>query len=158
MKNICLMEAPHFIWRSPATFYELNAMETARKPFAAGKRSLVYLEDKVIVKKAHPKSTAVNRMNNEAYWLSMLNKHKIGPRLLHASENEIRLEFIEGTRIVDWIKENKKPNIKQVLIKILKQCRTLDKLHVNKYELTNPYKHIIIRNNEPIMIDFARCR
>ncbi len=133
-------------------------METAGKPFAAGKRSLVYLEGKVIVKKVNPKSNAINRINNEAHWLSILNRHKIGPKLLHASENEIRLEFIEGTRIIDWIKENKKPCIRQVLIKILKQCRELDKLHVNKYELTNPYKHIIIRNNKPVMIDFERCR
>ena len=32
----------------------------------------------------------------------------------------------------------------------------LDKLKINKKELTNPYKHIII-NKKIVMIDFERC-
>ena len=158
MKNICLMEALHFIWRSHIAFYELNTMETARKPFATGKRSVVYLEGNQIVKKTHPNSKAINRINNEIYWLNLVNKHNIGPKFLGATSSEIRLELVDGTRIIEWIRSSNRPAIKAVLIKILKQCRTLDKIHVNKYELTNPYKHIIIRNNEPIMIDFERCR
>jgi len=39
------------------------------------------------------------------------------------------------------------------------QLLKLDKLKINKFELTNPYKHIIInKNNDPVMIDFERCR
>ncbi|MBI2671237.1 hypothetical protein HYX18_04655, partial [Candidatus Woesearchaeota archaeon] len=40
---------------------------------------------------------------------------------------------------------------------ILIQCFTLDKLNINKKELHRPVKHIIIKNNNPVMIDFERC-
>src|SRR3989344_6435854 len=138
MKDMCLMEALHFIWRSHIAFYELNTMETARKPFATGKRSVVYLEGNQIVKKTHPNSKAINRINNEIYWLNLVNKHNIGPKFLGATSSEIRLELVDGTRIIEWIRSSNRPAIKAVLIKILKQCSTLDNLHVNKYELTNP--------------------
>ena len=130
----------------------------AKKAFAAGKRSIVYLEDNVVIKKEHPKSKAINRINNEAYWLDILNRHHIGPTLLGATENEIRMELVKGEPIISWLKSSAKQDIKKVLVKIVKQCRMLDRLHVNKYEMTNPYKHILIENNNPVMIDFERCR
>lgn len=128
------------------------------KEFAKGKRSVVYLQDDVITKKESSSSKAVNRINNEANWLSILNNHGIGPKLIEAKENEIKLELIEGKRIINYLEENSKEEIILILLKILKQCRVLDKLHINKYELTNPYKHIIIRDKKPVMIDFERCR
>ena len=49
-----------------------------------------------------------------------------------------------------------KNKVKKVLIDILKQCKVLDKLKVNKLEMHNPYKHIII-GKKIVMIDFERC-
>ena len=34
----------------------------------------------------------------------------------------------------------------------------MDKLKVDKKEMTNPYKHIIIRRYKPVMIDFERAK
>ena len=47
--------------------------------------------------------------------------------------------------------------IQLILKQILKQCYELDKLKINKKELTNPYKHILIKNKKSKMIDFERC-
>ena len=33
----------------------------------------------------------------------------------------------------------------------------MDVLKINKKELTNPYKHILINKNKVTMIDFERC-
>jgi len=52
-------------------------------------------------------------------------------------------------------KENKNP--KKVFSEILKQCKTLDELKINKEEMHKPLKNIIIKNNKPILIDFERC-
>jgi len=52
------------------------------------------------------------------------------------------------------LKKNKNPKI---LKQILKQCYELDKLKINKKELTNPYKHILVKNSKVKMIDFERC-
>ena len=128
------------------------------KKIAEGKRSVVYIENNKVIKKEREGSKAVNRINNEAYWLNILNKYNIGPKLIKKQDNEITMELIEGKLIIDWLNENERENINKMLAKIIKQCRVLDKLYVNKYELTNPYKHIIISKNKPVMIDFERCK
>jgi len=127
--------------------------------FAKGKRSNVYkikIKNKIyILKEAKP--SFKNRIKNEAKWLKILNTKGIGPKILQQKNNSITMEFIKGKRIIDWLEEKNKKQIISILINILKQCRTMDKLKVNKKELNNPYKHIII-DKKPVMIDFERCK
>src|SRR3989344_9324321 len=59
-------------------------------------------------------------------------------------------EFVEGKRIGECLD-------KKIAKKVLKQCRILDKLKINKKELVNPYKHILVNKNKVVMIDFERC-
>lgn len=122
------------------------------KYLAKGKRSKVYIGDykrrKVAIKIS-------NKAKVEGEWLKLLNKYKIGPKLLYFDYDKIVYEFVEGDRIGDYLK--KKSINKNVLKKSLLQCRILDKLKINKKELTNPYEHILIKNNKAIMIDFERC-
>ena len=87
-----------------------------------------------------------------------MNKHNIGPKLYSCNEEHVEMEYIDGTLITDYIGQESKRNIKKVFKEVLAQCRTLDKLSINKYEMHHPIKHIIIRNNKPIMIDFERCK
>ncbi|MCD4666360.1 hypothetical protein K8R47_00960 [archaeon] len=119
------------------------------KFLAKGKRSRVYVEKDLAIKRAKPEI-----VRREVKWLKILNKHDIGPKLKKYNRNSFSYKYVEGKRILDWIKSNK--NVKSMLVNILNQCRTLDKLKINKLELTNPYKHIII-NKKPVMIDFERC-
>ena len=45
--------------------------------------------------------------------------------------------------------------MENVFLQLLK----LDELKINKFELTNPYKHIIVNKKDlPVMIDFERAR
>lgn len=123
-----------------------------------GKRSTVYLvriKNKKYVKKIAKEWT----IQNEVKWLKLLNKHKIGPKLISFGKDCLIEEYIEGLTINEFLKKANKMNIKKVILNCLNQCFTLDKLKVNKFELTNPYKHIIITKNlKSIMIDFERCR
>ena len=77
-----------------------------------GKRGEIFIDyingKKVVIKKKSPKSQAINRIENEAYWLKILNKHKIGPRLISLKENSITMEFIGGPLFTDYIKNASK--------------------------------------------------
>ena len=116
---------------------------------AKGKRSRVYTGvlkgRKIIVKKS-------KRAKIEAKWLKILNKYKIGPKFISVGRDELIYEFVEGERILDF-----KGDIKKVIKKVLDKCRKLDKLKINKKEMANPYKHILIKNGKVKMIDFERC-
>ena len=128
------------------------------KYFEKGKRSIVYTayykNKKVIIK--NPKSK-INTIDNEAKFLKILNKYNIGPKLIYHDENNLVCGFISGARIIDWLKISNNKAIKKNLKKIFDECRLLDKLKIDKKELTNPYKHILIGRN-PVMIDFERAR
>lgn len=127
--------------------------------FAQGKRSHIYTANyknkKVAIKTKNPKSLAKNRIQNEIKFLKILNKHKIGPKLILVKREFFVYEFIQGKEFVEWMKNKK--NIKPMIKKILYKCRVLDKLKTNKMEFTRPIKHIVIHKNEPHFIDFERC-
>ena len=59
------------------------------KEFAKGHRSIVYISRRNIVKTEKPSSKAINRINNEAHWLSILNEHNIGPKLIKKDSKDL---------------------------------------------------------------------
>lgn len=128
--------------------------------FAKGKRGLVYTFKKnnktIAVKIKNPESKAENRIQNEIYFLKILNKHGIGPKLLFHGKDYFCYEFIYGKNIKQHIKENKKIP-KSILNDLMKQCEIMDKLKINKEEMHHPLKNVIIRKNKPVLIDFERC-
>jgi len=133
-------------------FPQGRGMEIKELEFLAkGKRSRVYVGKwkgkKVAVKEG-------SRARIESKWLRILNKYKIGPKLIKVKGNLLIYEFVEGKRMEECLKQK---NIKSIIKKILKQCRVLDKLKIDKKELTNPYKHILVEGAEVVMIDFERC-
>ena len=119
------------------------------KYLTKGKRGKIYVEKGIAIKKLIPK-----RVEKESSWLKILNKYGIGPKLIGVEKDYFKYKFINGDFILDYFKSN---NPKPVIIDILKQCRIMDKLKMNKLEMHNPYKHIIIENKKPIMIDFERA-
>jgi|SRR3989344_2200393 len=116
---------------------------------AKGKRGRIYVEGNIALKKSFPK-----RVKNESNWIKKLNKYGIGPRLIEVKKNYFKYKFVKGDFILDYFKLN---NPEKVIINALKQCRILDKLKVNKLEMHNPHKHIIIENKKPVLIDFERA-
>ena len=131
---------------------------------AKGKRGQIYtykskIDGKeVCVKELNPSTEAEHVIENEAKFLKMVNEHGIGPKLLKEEPEKVFMEFVQGERILDFFERAPKQGIVKVIKESLNQARELDKIGINKYELTNPYKHIIVQNNKPVMIDFERCK
>ncbi|MFH0870344.1 MAG: HemK2/MTQ2 family protein methyltransferase [archaeon] len=130
-----------------------------REIFAHGKRGLIYIEGDVCIKEKNPDS-AVDTLKNEAEFLKILNRKNIGPKLIKYEDKKLYREFIEGEPLGKFLaKEEDKRKIISVLLQILEQCRKIDLLGINKTELTNPYKDIIITpENKAVLIDFERCK
>lgn len=132
------------------------------KYLARGKRSFVFLtrikNKLIIIKKSKPDTP--NKTQHEASLLKILNKYKIGPKLIKHTSSELYIEYIQGKTIREFLEaEKNKQKIKTIINKILKQLRTLDNLKINKEEMVNPYKHIIItKANKVVLIDFERSR
>jgi len=130
-----------------------------------GKRGEIYTAvlkgKKVIIKKKRKGSKAFNRIENESYWLKRLNKQKIGPKFLSFKNGILMMEYVAGEAIGEYLK-HKQLN-KALAKEVLEQCRVMDTLQVNKLEMTNPYKHILIKKGKAsrknvVMIDFERCK
>lgn len=131
------------------------------KHFSKGKRGLIYTGllkgKKVGIKIKNPKSEAVKRIKNEAKYLRILNKHKIGPKFVSFKNNKLVYEFVEGDFILDFIEKNDKEKVKNILIKTLNQMHKLDKLKIDKEEMHRPIKHIVIEKGKPVLLDFERA-
>lgn len=132
--------------------------------FKKGKRGFIFTGNfkgkKVAVKIKNPESSAVLRIENEANFLKKLNKKGIGPKLLFFGDDFIVYEFVDGISFTDFLKnKNSNKNIVLKLIKnIFNQLFILDKLNINKEEMSHPQKHILINSrNKPVLIDFERC-
>lgn len=120
--------------------------------FSKGKRGRVFRDTwkgkEVIVKKAREYSIL-----NEVKWLKVLNEYGIGPKLYYSGKKYFVCEYLNGVPIKDYT-----GNLKRVFIDVLKQCRVMDKLRVNKLEMHNPFKHVIIKGKDIRLIDFERCK
>ena len=118
------------------------------KYLAKGKRGKIYVEGNVALKES-----TLERVKNESKWLRILNKNRVGPKLIEVKKNYFKYKFINGDFILDYFKLN---DSKPIIIDVLKQCRIMDKLKINKLEMHNPHKHIIIEKKKPFLIDFER--
>ncbi|MBU2638251.1 MAG: hypothetical protein KJ955_04720 [Nanoarchaeota archaeon] len=145
-------------------FASLERLLGKHKPeyYAKGKRSIVYIcrfkGKKCIAKVQSKASQAVNRIENEAKWLKVLNRKGIGPKLYSAGTGYMVCEFIKGKIILEWLSSAEKKDTKKILLDVLSQCREMDNMHITKEEMHKPVKHIIISKGKPRMIDFERCR
>jgi HemK-related putative methylase len=119
-----------------------------------GHRGIVEIKNNIVIKKA---LTSYYNAEEEAKFLKILNKHGIGPKYKGHTKTSLKMEYIQGDRILDYIKKSPKKDIIIIIDRILEQLFTMDKLKINKLEMTNPYKHIIIKNHIPFLIDFERC-
>lgn len=143
----------------------LRALERKRikniELFAHGQRGLIFVgslgSKKLAIKTKYPKSEAVGVIENEAKFLTLLNKHKIGPKLLFFTKEYFAYDFVPGDFIHLFLEQEKsKAKIKKVLKIVLKQCFVMDKLGINKEEMHNPYKHVIV-GKKITLLDFERC-
>ncbi len=124
------------------------------KKYIPAKKDLV----KVAIKVKRKESQALQRMENETKWLTILNEQGIGPHLLFSGEGYLVYEFVEGDYLLDWIEDHSAPEIQHLIQQILQQLYLLDQLGINKEELHRPQKHILVTKlNQSILLDFERC-
>jgi putative serine/threonine protein kinase len=128
-----------------------------------GKRGVVrgctFDGKKCAVKVPNVKSDAICRISNESYWLKRLNEYGIGPEFVYADSDVLVMEFLDGIHLVDYLKvEKDDEKIRKVFKKILKECRIMDKLKVNKLEMHRITKNAIVVGTNVVLIDFERCK
>lgn len=128
-----------------------------------GKRGIVLKAKKddldVAIKLSRPESKANNSMLMEAKYLEKVNELGIGPKLIDSNDFFVVMEYVEGMRIDEWLINSSKEETLGMLSVLFHQLFSLDKAGINKSEMTNPYKHVIIKKDLiPVMIDFERAR
>lgn len=97
-------------------------------------------------------------MRNEAKLLKTVNSVNVGPKLYDVSKNFIVMEFLEGEKISNWIKNlNGKGSVKKLkftIRKILEDCYRLDQIGFDHGELSSISKHVIVGKSKSTLIDF----
>ena len=120
----------------------------------------------VVLSKLHKKDVALkirridssrSEMKSEAKLLKLANKVNVGPKLVDSSKNFIIMEYVEGQKITDWVRELKgrgsAAKLKSVVRQVLENCHTLDTIHLDHGELSYIHKHVIV-GKSPCIIDF----
>ncbi len=96
-------------------------------------------------------------MEDEARLLEAANKVGTGPRLIKSSKNFVAMEYLDGKKIFDWVKDLKgrgrAVKLKQVICKVMSDCYKLDMAGLDHGELSNITKHVIV-GKSVTMIDF----
>ena len=111
---------------------------------------------KITVKSELPSSQAIGRIENEITILNKINKSGIGPTILFHGEKYFAYEYIDGLRVIDYIKANSKKKVIGMLLNVIDQLFKLDELRISKEEMHHPVKHILI-GKRVVMIDFERA-
>lgn len=96
-------------------------------------------------------------MKNEAKLLEIANKAKAGPKVIQSSKNFLVMEYLDGQKIFDWIKQlngkGASAKLKKAVKKVLEDCYRLDQLGLDHGELSSISKHVII-GKKTTLIDF----
>ena len=96
-------------------------------------------------------------MKEEARLLELANKVKAGPKVVQGSKNFLVMEYLDGKKIFDWIKQLKgkgsATKLKKTVRKVLEDCYKLDQLGLDHGELSNIAKHVIV-GQKSTLIDF----
>jgi putative serine/threonine protein kinase len=96
-------------------------------------------------------------MKSEAKLLRLANEVDVGPKLIDSSKNFIIMEYLEGKKIIDWIRDLKgkgsAAKLRTTTLKVLEDCYSLDKIRLDHGELSHIHKHVIV-GKKICIIDF----
>jgi putative serine/threonine protein kinase len=105
--------------------------------------------------------TDANRssMDREATLHKIANSVGIGPEIIRHSKNLIVMEFVEGSSIINWIKQDQNiadpDKVRSVILSILEQCYVLDRACLDHGQLSCLHHHVVIsKSNTANIIDF----
>ncbi|MGM0609066.1 MAG: HemK2/MTQ2 family protein methyltransferase [Candidatus Muiribacteriota bacterium] len=130
------------------------------KFLAKGKHGEIFTakknSEKLSIKILNKKTKASSAITNESSKLKFVNTLDIGPLFYESSDNFLSYKYVEGLLWKDYYKKFDIKDIKKVLLELIRQCYKMDIAGFQKEEMTRPGKHIIIKNQKPVMIDFER--
>ncbi len=152
----------YYVYGLRKTFSRLDAERkrvTDIDYFSKGKRGWIFkgkIGKKEVALKIHnPKSEAIGRIENEARVLGMINKKRIGPKIIFSTEKVLCYDFAKGELIRDWLPGASRKATLEVLREVLRQCLVLDTLGIQKEEMHHPHKHIVV-GKKVTLLDFER--
>jgi len=135
---------------------QMNAISMLGKGYA-GVVVLGKMGRKKVAVKIRRNDSPRKNLEKEAKLLKIINKHKIGPKLVAFSNNFLVMEYLDGEKIGDWVVDLKKKGgpsqLKVIIKKILEDCYSLDRIGLDHGELSNLTKHVIVGKKVTI-IDF----
>ena len=85
-----------------------------------------------------------NYLKYEGNMLKKLNPFGIGAKLFAIHEDYLVYEYIQGEKLENFLDIATNDDIKTIIILLLLKMFLMDKLQINKEEMTNPYKHVFI--------------
>ena len=99
-----------------------------------------------------------SEMKSEAALLRIVNSENVGPKLFDFSKNFVVMEYLEGEKIINWIKmlkgKGSAKTLKIVIKTVLEDCFRLDQIGFDHGELSSISKHVIVVDAKPTLIDF----
>ena len=93
-------------------------------------------------------------MGEEARLLSAANAVGVGPRLFRHSRDFLLMELVEGPYLRDVLDEMEPGELRRILRELLRQARRLDVAGVDHGEMVSLRRHVILRGDSPVIIDF----
>ncbi|PIN86346.1 hypothetical protein COV19_05105 [Candidatus Woesearchaeota archaeon CG10_big_fil_rev_8_21_14_0_10_44_13] len=133
-----------------------------------GKRGLIFIgqsaknRKKIAIKLQRKDIGARGTVDRESRILRLLNRKKIGPKILFSGKDFFAYEFVEGIFIPEFLEKAGKREIINILNDVFLQCRKLDMMRMNKEEMQHPYKHIVVCREgskaRAVLLDFERAR
>ena len=97
-------------------------------------------------------------MKNESNLLKIVNSVSVGPKMILGSKNFLVMEYLEGTKISEWIQDLKgtgsSKKLKSTIRSVLEDCYKLDQIGFDHGELSNISKHVIVGKSKSTLIDF----
>ena len=121
-----------------------------------GKHSIIY-EGYLNNNQVICKTSQTHFTDKESLFLKKLQNKVYVPKLYYSTKQIQIMEKCQGIIIKNFLENSKKEETLNVLQKCLDICYELDQLGYQKFELTNPYKHIFINKKLQVkFIDFER--
>lgn len=94
-------------------------------------------------------------MLDEARFLEVANSVGVGPFLYGSSEGCMVMELVEGPYLQDWLEASPSSESVRMLIRdLLLKVRLLDSVGLDHGELAKAFKHVIVSDDIPRIIDF----
>ncbi|WP_264326811.1 hypothetical protein [Romeriopsis navalis] len=94
----------------------------------------------------------------EAAMLRLANTKQIGPKLQGVSQDFLLMDYVAGPLFVNWLKADVIDNVQTVhdlVLNLLQQAFQLDQLGLDHGNLRCVTAHVIVSNNQPILLDFS---